>query len=289
MTSYLVHRNRRPRLIMVRGADIPIDREKFWTKVRSTYERFAEQQNVEIDFLKTNMRKLINERLLNAEFQRKIQGFSWWGGFHHGIALVGLCAPLTVESIGTLLIAASHTKEFKRPWGSHPLIDNKISWADVKVIHDGYELSRQTKIRCILKGYMRNMKRPLPLRVCFSQFRHLNCGKCEKCSRAIVGLVLEGIDPNECGFNLTSDFFGFLKQKLFEGEFFSSEDEVFMWKDIQRHIPVVVCHNLHNSKQFFRWFKDFDVSRKSVKRLVRLRSILLRTYDKLPRNLHDET
>jgi len=287
MTSYLVHRNRRPHLIMVWGADIPVDREKFWTEVRNVYQEFAEQENMAIDFVKTNMRQFINEQLLNAEFGRKMRGFSWWGGIHHGIGLVGLCAPLTVESIGTLLIAASHTEEFKQPWGSHPLIDGKISWADVRVVHDGYELSRQEKIRRILKGYMRNEKHNPYLRVCFSQFRDFNCGKCEKCSRAITGLVLEGIDPNKCGFNLATDFFGFLRQKLVEGEFFSSEDEVFMWKDIQRHIPEEICHNLHDSKQFFKWFRDFDISRKSRKRLVRWRSTLLRIYDRLPRNVHD--
>lgn len=288
--SYIRHKSKKPDLIMVLGLDIPLDEEKFWRKVKNEYEDFAHRENVKINFIKTNARQFIDERLLGIEFGRYLTS-SWWGGFQHGIFLLGLCAPLTVEHIGTILIAATYTRQFKYPWGSHPLIDNKISWADVGVVHDAYELSRQEKIRYVLKNYVRNSGHHPFLWVCWSSLRDFNCGKCEKCSRTIIGLVLENIDPNKCGFNINSKFFDFLKQNLIDSRFIWGEDEDFMWKDIQRHIPEVMGHNLHDSKKFFEWFKTFDVSGNMRKRnIIRntIKSRLRYFYYKLPSNIQNK-
>ena len=285
-TSYIRHKNQKPRLIMVWGADIPLVEEAFWRKVRNKYKYFAGQENVEINFIKTNLREFINERPLDVEFSRYLTG-SWWGALHHGIGLLGLCVPLTVvKHIGILFIAATHTQEFNYPWGSHSLIDNKLSWTDVKVVHDGYEQSRQEKIRRVLKSYIKNNRRYPPLRVCYSQFRDFNCSKCEKCCRTITGLVLENIDPNKCGFNINHNFFDFLKRNLIKGRYTFFPDEVFMWKDIQRYIPKKMSHNLYDSKEFFRWFRDFDVAINAEKRYMKIniKWWLFYIYYKLPKN-----
>jgi len=259
--SYIVHKNQKPNLIMVWGADIPPDRYDFLNKLENYYKKFAVQENVKINFVRTNMR-FLRESMLAFKFGKYLSDSSWWGALQHGVGLLGLCAPLTVtERIGTIFIASSHTQElFDYQWGSHPLIDNKVSWANVKVVHDGYELTRQEKIRNILKNYIENTGRYPLLRVCYSQFDDFNCNKCEKCSRTITGLVLENIDPNRCGFNIGSDFFDSLKQNLMERKFILSLGRVFLWKDIQKYIPKEMSHNLYNCKEFFRWLKDFEFS-----------------------------
>lgn len=288
--SYIRHKNRKPNLITVWGADIPIDREWFWTKVRNKHRHFAQQEDVKINFVKTNLRQFLNEEALNTDFGRYLFFFSsfffWWTGFHQW-ALSSLCAPLTVVNrIGTLLHPASHTQEFKHPSGSDPLIDNNLSWGDVKVVHDGYALSRQEKIRYTLKRYIRKHKRYPTLRVCHAQYRGVNCSKCEKCCRTIVGLVLESIDPNKCGFNMDNNFFHLLRRRFIYGrrKFIRSENEFSMWNDIKRHIPESLSHNLHNSKEFFRWFRHFDLSRKAVKNKMSLQWCLTYFYYKLPRH-----
>jgi len=288
--SYIRHKSKKLDLIMVCGVDIPLDEEKLWRKAKDKYEDFANQENVEISFIKTNARQCTNERLLREEFGRYLTDSTWWGGFHHGIFYLGLCAPLSVKHVGTILIAASYTREFQYPWGSHPLVDNRISWADVRVLHDAYEVSRQEKIRHVLNNCVRNSRHYPHLWVCTidrpRSFRGFNCGKCEKCSRTITGLVLENIDPNKCGFNIDNKFFDFLKQNL--SRFIRGEDQVFMWKDIQRHIPKVINHNLHDSKEFFEWFKNFDVSVSMRKRYINkiiessIGPSVLYVYDKLP-------
>jgi len=286
-TSYIRHRDKKPNLIMIHGADVPLSKKEFWRKIKIVYESFAKEEGVDINFIKTNMRQLLNEKLLDAEFGRYGSDLSWWGSFYHGIALLGLCAPLTIaKHIGILLIASTHTHKFKYPWGSHPLIDENISWAGVKVIHDGYNLSRQEKIRYILKRFINDSGRYPPLRVCYSQFRHFNCDRCIKCYRSIIGLTLEGIDPNKCGFNVDSKFFATLKRDFIKGKLKLDDDNFFFFRDIQEHIPEKLDHDLYHSKEFFEWFKDYDLRRNykkhRIKNLVPLS--LYRIYYGLPKS-----
>jgi len=171
------------------------------------------------------------------------------------------------------LIASSSTPDSLRHgkrWGSHPLIDNKLSWANIRVIHHGANLSRQEKIRYLLKDYIETHKRYPVLRVCYSQFREPNCGKCEKCLRTITGLILEDIDPKKCGFNIGKDFFIFLKKSFLERRHnFYLGDKYGLWNDIQRHIPNKLSNDMYNSKEFFEWFRDFDLSENLGRRNLR--------------------
>jgi len=265
--SYIECENKKPILIMIWGADIPLTEKEFWEKIKQNYTRFAEAENTKLYVIKSNIRQLLNEKKLTREFGRFCPGNSWWGGVQHGFASLGLCAPIAIEErVGDIFIASSFPPSLLKtgkPYGSHPLIDNKLSWANTRIIHQGANLSRQEKIRHLLKGHIESSKRYPLLRVCFAQFRELNCGKCEKCLRTITGLILEDIDPNKCGFNINKDFFISLKNYLLKGRsnlYF--KDEFEMWNDIQRHIPKKLFSNMYNSKAFFEWFRDFDLSEK---------------------------
>jgi len=274
--SYYRNKDKKQNLIMIWGADIPLTEEKYWKNVKKKYEDWSEKENININFIKTNIATVLNINFLNSLFGRYLTDFNWWGSFQHSITLLGLCAPLTVENIGTIMIASSYTREFNHPWVSHPLIDNKISFGDVRVIHNGHKLSRQQKIRFVLKKYIQNHEQFPPIRVCYKNFNYFNCNKCEKCSRTITGLVLENIDPNKFGFKINGNYFNTLKKQLVEGKFTFGEDEIFMWRDIQRHIPEIIDHNLYNSKDFFKWLKTFNFSRNINSFRLRSRRIILR-------------
>ena len=213
-----------------------------------------------VSFIKTNMGQSLNQSLLARDY--KVRG--WWLSVNHALMLLGVCAPLTTKRIGTVLIAATHTSDFKEPWGSHPSIDNNIAWADVKVIHDGYELSRQEKIKYIAKypEYLTHLK------VCFSSGSNYNCCRCEKCLRTIIALILEGRDPKKCNFNIDDlKIFKYIKACLVKGKFEDGKNEIFMWQDIQEHIPEQFNNDMQGSKEFFTWFKGFDLSKYRMNKL----------------------
>lgn len=255
--SYIRHRNKKPILISIWQSP---DMQKRLTD-------FSEREGVKISFIRTNIVEAIDNRRLHRDF-----GLHWWENVCHGIILTGLCAPLSyVEKFGTLFIASSHTSEFKYQCGSHPLLDNNISWADVGVVHDAYELSRQEKIRYVIKPYI--VKSGYFVDVCQGSGR-IDGSADWKSLRTMTGLVLEGIDPNKCGCNNVNEkTFDFIKQNIGDFikrrivliqkpcDFIDKKNRLFLWGDIQKHIPETIDSNLHCSRKFFEWFRDLDIWR----------------------------
>ncbi|MEM2143746.1 MAG: hypothetical protein QW279_00160 [Candidatus Jordarchaeaceae archaeon] len=270
--SYIRNKEKRPSLIFIRGIDTLSKNVALWNAAKEKVLEFAKREGVKVYFVKTNVREIFYEGLLSVDFGR-----SWWVRVSHGLALVGLCAPLSKQGFGTLLIASTRgpqqSKEVRYPLGSSPLIEGRLSWADVRVVHDSYDLNRQQKIKYVLKRYVETGNFPF-LRVCTSGKNSLNCGKCEKCLPTIVGLALEGIDPNKCGLKMDNQTLENLKQsfinekyKIFENDaispnFLYRTDE---WKEIQNEIPQNITFNLYNSKKFFEWFRSFDLKSYGLK------------------------
>ncbi len=293
VTSYIRHRDKKPSLI-----HCLVKEKQFKTNINHLIN-FSKEEDVTINVIKTNVYDILHALLIYAQF-----GITWWPNIAHAIVLTGLSAPLMQKNdVGTLLIASSHTQEFKYPWGTDPSIANNIQWADVQVVHDGYDLSRQQKIRQLLKNCIASPDSDTVLKVLAVEFACESssvCGKCTKCVssngcikclRNIVGLALEGIDPNLCGFNCDMETFDFTKQSFIEGNYGKSKilirttakvlgkaDELFFWRDIQKHIPEIIEHDLYNSKEFFYWFKNFDITEYRTKnRISELPSILAYT------------
>ena len=278
--TYIKYKKRKPNLIMIWGADIPLAEESFWKKVKNKYKNFAKQENVDLNVIRSNIFDFLRHESLDMDFGKYLTSY-WWEAIQHGLGLVGLCAPTTiVKRIGTLLIASSSAPKCY-PWGSHPLIDSKVSWADVKVANKG-GTSRQEKIRYDLKNYIETNGRFPLLRACNSQYRQFNCSKCEKCCRTIVGLVLANIDPNKCGFDVDHNFFRILKRNLINGKIVPN---FLCWSDIQRHIPESISHNLHDSREFLNWFRDFDLPQSAMHRKISVKNCLFYIYYTLPWNV----
>ena len=87
----------------------------------------------------------------------------------------------------------------------------------------------------------------------------LNCSRCEKCSRTIVGLALEGIDPNLCGFTVDDRTFKHIRQKLRLRQLRFLDKKSGMWSDIQSSIPNTITGDISGSKAFFEWLKTHEI------------------------------
>jgi len=202
---------------------------------------------------------------LMSTFDHCIEGTSWWASVQHGMGLLGVCAPLTaIRDIRNLYIASSATRDKAQglglPWGSHPLIDGNVAWADVKAIHDCPEWCRQEKIRYAIKPFIELTNHYPRFIVCNDTGRRhvLNCGRCEKCCRTIVGLALEGIDPNRCGFHIDGRTFPRIKQKLLWGPLRFTHRKSGLWWDIRACIPGTITGDLYGSRAFFEWLRTHE-------------------------------
>jgi len=188
------------------------------------------------------------------------------------VAMVVTCAPLAVSlDIGEILIGSSYTHDYREMQGAQSSITNNISYAGITAREICSDSGRQEKIREILKPYINTTGRYPELRVCCYQWETLNCCRCEKCCRTIVGLILEGIDPKRAGFPIDDRTLMYIKRKLTKGEFTRTPLEVYFWKEIQGQIPPTLSHDLLNAREFFAWLKNFDIKVSAPKKSLRSR------------------
>ncbi|NGU66468.1 hypothetical protein [Clostridium perfringens] len=247
-------------LVTLWGADIDISDIIGWEKASFELESFAEKNNLKNIFFKSNLRKFINEAELNNKFKYLIKN-GWWPNVQHSLGMAGLLAPISYKyNIRYLFVPSSYTKDFNKPWGSDPRIDNKIKFCGLHCYHEGYELSRQNKIKNISK-YINENDKNLFIRVCWEKDGGGNCCLCEKCCRTIVGLALEDINYKNNGFDTSKNFFKYVKFMLENSQWIFSDDEIFMWNDIRRNIDKRIYNYDDERRMFFEWLKSIDINK----------------------------
>ncbi|MBA2745197.1 MAG: hypothetical protein H0U44_03125 [Flavisolibacter sp.] len=191
-----------PYLVSVRGADIEIKDEKRW----ADFLRFNKEAPIikydRICYVEANLQTFYTHEV------DLLVNLGWWGKIQHGMALITLIAPLSyMNKISRVLIASSNTGEVSFGWGSTSETDEKVKWADMTVVHDGFHLRRTEKIENIVR-FAKQTNEYINLRVCYSEFRKgYNCSRCAKCQRTMLGFILCGENPNDYGFNVPADFY----------------------------------------------------------------------------------
>lgn len=260
IATYLRRIEEKPALFTIWGADVAINDNTSWDKVKNYNLQISSELDTSIFFIKSNFREILNTKSLGEEYKHLICGYHWWAGVQHGLGLTGLCAPINfAKEIRTLYIPSSDNIESNVPWGSHPVIDNEIKWANTEVIHDSFDINRQDKTKIIAK-FIREINNNLKIRVCWENDHNGgNCNQCEKCCRTITALIVEGIDPNSHGFTVPINLFKYIKHNIVNGKWiFGESDKMYDWQDIQKHIP----NNLKNADVQYRdllgWLKKYN-------------------------------
>jgi hypothetical protein len=92
----------------------------------------------------------------------------------------------------SMIISASDSTPHIIPGGCHPLLDPNYSSSDMRIYHQGIDLSRLEKTRLVSEWDVALQY----LRVCnmFTRYQadHINCGECEKCIRTMLALLALG-------------------------------------------------------------------------------------------------
>ena len=198
------HREEKPTLIMLWGADISLEDTTGWTIVNEHLVEVSKTFGVDYITVKSGFRRFFKEGVLSQKV--KSSGDGWWHGFQHGIGIIGHAAPV-MHALGMkkVYIASSYTAtdKGKVTCASDPTIDNYVRFLGSTVIHDGYELTRQDKIK-IITQFSHETGIKVPLRVCWESKGGANCCHCEKCWRTILGVYATGANPKEFGFDYPS-------------------------------------------------------------------------------------
>jgi hypothetical protein len=245
----------------------------FYEKLKNAFQKFARDQGNDIHFIKSDIWNGTNNVVNNMELASDISLPAWWRDVSLGVVTLGLCAPLTVAAeIGTVRYSSAFTDKQGTPDGSFYLSKTGVAWGNIRMVYGGNDVTRQQKIRHFLKG---NNHLYQYLLVCNNNFEDYavsannnlypeNCSYCEKCLRTITGLILEGIDPNECNFNVDNKVLQFVQSAFTSGSLNLQENGLF-WRDIQEHIANSstdfndTISQKYSAKEFFEWFRNFDI------------------------------
>jgi len=226
----------KPILVTVWGTDVWEEDIEGWKAAKSVTEKVKKRFNLKSAYIKSNFRLVIDEVALSEKYSRLLKD-SWWHGVEHGIALLGHMAPFAYSmKIKTHYIAASFCEEdkFVRV-GSHPTIDEHVKFCNCNVIHEGFDFTRQDKINNIC-GFFKNSKNKIDVRTCYMwRGGELNCCKCEKCYRTIMGIMVEKDNPNDYGYEIPHEDLIVIPNYLKEEGVFTRNNSAILkqWKCIQ--------------------------------------------------------
>lgn len=188
-------------LLSIWGSDIRYGNREGWRNVHQGIKELSEAFSLPSITIRSTFREFDAESALDKRFSSQLQD-GWWHGIKHSLGLLGHAAPYAwLHSISTVYIASSNCPaDGPVRCASNPLTDNYVRFGNSVVVHDGFEFSRQDKIRNIVE-YVRSTKKTLSLHVCWESQSGSNCCHCEKCYRTMVALIAEGDDPTDYGFD----------------------------------------------------------------------------------------
>jgi hypothetical protein len=239
-------------LISVWGADVRLTDHDAWARITERNTKFAACHAGAFCTVRSNF-KSINYPLLNTLTP---QVPNWWREVQLSPATLGLTAPLLYSNgIPLIRVASTLTAESATNYASLPRLDNLVSPATARVEHDGFELSRQDKIQKLVE-WQRETGEPLTLRVCLTWVTKEggNCGRCEKCLRTMVGLLIAGADPVNFGFPHYNPSQLDAIPSLFAASRMKLEGRGFMWTDLQQHASAAQTVD----GPFWSWLDEFD-------------------------------
>lgn len=268
VTTYIRIKEKKPMLITEYGwyGDEKYNNE-VWEADKRNAIKFANENNIKNIFIQSNYGIFINSKEIDKDY-REVLDDTWWHGLHHGLAIISAAIPVAVKlKIECIYIASSNSPLFEIPCASDPSVDNFIKFASGNVFHDAYELTRQEKVKVVTDYYSQN-KQTVNIRVCFKEEE--NCCRCEKCLRTIFGILAEGGNPRDFGFELPENFTEILINN-FKKEAKSITDTfiVMYWEVIQRRAQ----ENKKNipNKELMNWFLDLNFNKERKKSLFKYR------------------
>ena len=244
-----------PLLITIWGSDVFLNDDEGWKTAQENTKEVAQLFNLKNCYLKSNFRQIINEDILNICFKNELND-TWWHGVEHGLALLGHVSIISYEyGIKKHYIPATYSfREKNVTCASYPTIDEKIKYCGCKIIHEGFDKNRQNKLTQIC-NYCKNNKIKITIRSCYME-RHskINCCKCEKCYRTIMGIIAEGENPRNYGFNISDVEISKIKLNL-KTILQTNKKAIWHWQDIQQR--SIENKKLIENNKYYKWILTY--------------------------------
>ena len=109
------------------------------------------------------------------------------------------------------------------------------------------------------------LNKPYPIRVC--SFNDHNCCECEKCFRTILGIVAEGSEVKDFGFNLDGTLKNHWNEVIYRrgGLMGFKNERISHWPHIIKRMKANYDKMTQEQKEFVDWFLTFDFDKAQKK------------------------
>lgn len=272
-TTYIRHIDTNPILCNIQGWYKSLDDEdKAADADFKDISEFAKTEGRQFEFVKSNFAVIVNASHFDRNITKKL-GDTWWHGFQHSMSFISISIPIAYKNgVKNVYIASSVPMGEYVHCASYVTTDSEFKFAkNGGCIHDGSELTRQDKAHIIVE-HIKKLERNYPIRVC--SFNEVNCCRCDKCFRSILGLTAEGGDVRKCGFDIRDTL-----KEHFEKEFNENmilhkvEGEgALHWPAIRRRMKENYSTFNDEQKEFVDWFLSYDFMGKRKKALFEYRT-----------------
>ena len=262
-TTAYRHMDEKPDIITILGSDIKLDDKEGIENVNRFNKNFSDNHKLKYERIYSTFRTFIDEGKLQEDRRLKTNKYGWWHEFQHGIGLIGLVAPLSyVRGYNTVYIASSYSEKMSGMYtcASDPMIDNQLKYGSTITIHDGYELTRQDKVKFIC-GYIERYDTRPYIRVCWQSSGGNNCCHCEKCRRTYLAFLIEKTDPSNIGLNFNDaqkkSMIKTLKKRL---KYKYYTEQIELYKDMQDRF--IKNYTAAETPKELCWFRTIKIGEK---------------------------
>ncbi len=248
--------------------------------------KFAQQFDHELILMRSNFIHILNYSVLD-KLSQEID--FWWTGAIEGLSYAGMVAPILIsKGYTTLLLPSSLSWDCPFVHLANPVIDNNIRFANVKVQHDSFDLSRVQKQEYLASLCAQEKIAPPELLVCSTK----NCCRCEKCLRTINGFIAIGEPYRDYGFDIEEQKVIPLLKELLSGKLWSSRP--FLWRfTIWNHMHIQQKVKERQARgetlsPYLRWFLSLDLESMFKKDRLHTQTIHWRNLLELSKKMFDE-
>lgn len=255
LTTYFKRQDERPTLYTVHGSDLDIEQTAGWRTIAEGVRSFAEAEGVAFHPIRSNFRSILRDEFLDHHFTQSI-GREWFGAIQYGIALPALTAPAAYDAgISTVYLSSGYTRDPTYPT-AQPSVVERLRWGTTSVEMTEVDMTRQDKL-AFLAPHLSASTRPITVRSCYLDTTGKNCSSCEKCLRTMLGLWIEGIDPNDVGYTMNDATLERVRGDLEDGSISLDGYRLAFWKDLQQRVrQTEISATLH---PFIDWFRNVDL------------------------------
>lgn len=252
----------KPDLVTIWGADVDFENENGWKVVKEFVESVSKEYGLKNVLIRASVRRFIDNSVLEEQYHELLGG-DWWLVMQHGIGLVGNIAPYAYKyKLNKIYIPSTFTKDEDFVCASNPNIDNELKFGGTTVFHEGYQYTRQDKVKNICDFAKKN-KKSIKIRTCFKSLNGDNCCKCPKCYMTLFAILSQGMDPNEFGFEFNDDVLERMKKSLSVREYLTPIQRL-LWRQIQEDCITKKEEFKDNYK--LNWVYDMDFSEDNEKK-----------------------